>query len=53
MSDQDAVALSWLMVEPDLFDEARKVVSRRLFDYYKDLLASKDVPTIPTTRRWQ
>lgn len=52
MSDQDAMALSRKMVAPDLFDEAREVLARRLFDYYKALLASKQVPTIPTTRRW-
>lgn len=50
LTNQDAATLSAMLMEPDMFPEARQEITRTLFDYYRALLARDPAP-IPQVRR--
>lgn len=51
MSNLEAMRLSLAMSRSDLPREVKDQVARSLFDHYRDLLASRLLPIVPTTRR--
>ncbi|HJV75365.1 MAG TPA: hypothetical protein VJ654_14155 [Noviherbaspirillum sp.] len=51
LTNHDAIVLSQMLSESNMFPEARQEITRTLLDYYKELLANNQFSQIPTPRR--
>lgn len=51
LTNKDAMQLSQLIAESDVFPEARREITRTLFDYYKELLSRTQFQPVPAVRR--
>jgi hypothetical protein len=51
MTNRDAIELSKMVADKDMFPEWRKEITRSLLDYYKAVLHREPKKPIPAVRR--